>query len=299
MAAPCSWSNSSPRPSNLAEMPTINGESVDPALVEEAFQRLKAEAELASEASCCGRDAEFRARAEEEVTDGILLAQEAERRIPEPATGEVRAAFEHTLRSWRGHGASWDLLDAQREALRAETISRLRMEQFTQAIWNDLPEITTDDLRLWYSEHLSRFRTPAAARVLHLVRFPEDPDPWNDYATMLDLRRRALDGEDFNAIAAAHTQKQEGEVDLGWIEQKRLLNPFEAMLFSLQPGEISPVFHYERAYHLIKVTDTRPAGVTPFEDVAESLREEVTHDQRRRALKDLANRLRETAVIES
>ena len=279
-------------------MPRVNGEPVDPSLIEDSFIRLKAEAELASEVSCCERDGEFREQAEKEVIDGILLAQEAERRVPEPPADEVRSAFEDTLREWRRHGASWDLLDAQREALRAETVSQLRMQRFTDSLWKELPELTYDDLRTWYGENLARFRMPAAAKVLHLVRFPENPDPWEDYAAMLDFRRRALDGEDFAGLAAAQTQKKGGEVDLGWIEQQRLLNPFESMLFSLREGEISPVFHYEQAYHLVKVTEARAASVQPFEEVAEGIREEVERTRRLQVLKDLATELRAKAVIE-
>ncbi|MEK7949382.1 peptidylprolyl isomerase [Luteolibacter soli] len=279
-------------------MPRVNGEPVDPALIEDTFIRLKAEAELASEVSCCERDDEFRERAEEEVIDGILLAQEAERRVPEPSADEARAAFEDTLREWRRHGASWDLLDAQRESLRAETISNLRMQRFTDSLWKELPELTYDDLRTWYGENLVRFRTPAAAKVLHLVRFPEGADPWDDYAAMLDFRRRALEGEDFAELAVGNTQKKGGEIDLGWIDQQRLLNPFEAMLFSLREGEISPVFHYEQAYHLVKVTEARVASVQPFEEVAEGIREEVERARRLQVLKDLAAELRAKAVIE-
>ncbi|MCW1925131.1 peptidyl-prolyl cis-trans isomerase [Luteolibacter arcticus] len=279
-------------------MPRVNGEPIDPTLIEDTFIRLKAEAEMASEVSCCERDGEFRERAEEEVIDGILLAQEAERRVPEPPADETRTAFEDTLREWRRHGASWDLLDAQRESLRAETISRLRMERFTGGLWKELPELGYEDLRNWYGENLTRFRTPAAANVLHLVRFPESPDPWDDYAAMLDFRRRALEGEDFATLATAHTQKKGGETDLGWIEQQRLLNPFEAMLFSLHEGEVSPVFHYEQAYHLVKVTEARAASVQPFEEVADSIREEVERERRLQVLKDLAAKLRATAVIE-
>jgi hypothetical protein len=276
----------------------INGETADPGLIEEAFARLKAEAELLSEVSCCERDGEFRAKAEEETTDGILLAQEAERRVPMPSTEEIRAAFEETLREWRQHGASWDLLDAQRESLRAETVSRLRMERFTEELWKELPELGEADLREWYEANLARFRTPPAARALHLVRFPESADPWNDYATMLELREKALAGEDFAELAKAHTKKRGGEVDLGWIEQQRVFNPFEAMLFSLREGEVSPVFFYEQALHLVKVEEARGATVKAFEEAAEIVREEVERERRLGVLKELAARLRETAVIE-
>ena len=276
----------------------INLEPVDPALIEDTFVRLKAEAELMSEVSCCERDGEFRAQAEEEVIDGILLAQEAERSIPAPPADEVRSAFEDTLRQWRQHGASWDLLDAQRDSLRAETVSQMRMEKFTTGLWNGLPELTSDDLRTWYEENAARFRTPPAARVLHLLRVPENPEPWDDYAVMLDLRHRALGGEDFAELAKANTMKRGGEIDMDWIEQQRVFNPFEAMLFSLREGEVSPVFFYEQSLHLVKAVEVRPAAVKAFEEVADSIREEMEHERRRQVLKDLAAKLRETAVVE-
>ena len=276
----------------------INGEAADPGLIEDTFARLKAEAEMLSEVSCCERDGEFRQRAEDEVIDGILLAQEAERRTDAPSAAEVRAAFEETLRHWRNHGASWELLDAERESLRVETVSRLRMERFTENLWRDLPEATEEELRAWYRENIARFRSPPAARVLHIVRFPEGVDPWEDYAAMLDLRRRALEGEDFEQLARDNTKKPTGEIDLGWIEQQRVFNPFEAMLFSLREGEIGPVFFYEQALHLVKAAEVRPAAVQPFEEVAEEVREEVEQARRMGVLKDLAAKLRTNAVIE-
>jgi hypothetical protein len=276
----------------------INGETADPGLIEEAFARIKAEAELLSEVSCCERDGEFRTKAEEETADGILLAQEAERRVPMPSADEIRTAFEDTLRQWREHGASWDLLDAERETLRAETVSRLRMERFTEGLWKELPVLGEEDLRKWYEANRARFRTPPAARALHLVRFPESADPWDDYAVMLELRAKALAGEDFAELARVHTKKRGGEIELGWIEQQRVFNPFEAMLFSLREGEVSPVFFYEQALHLVKVEEARTATVQPFEEVEGMVRVEVEREQRLGVLKRLAVRLRETAVIE-
>ncbi len=276
----------------------INGEMADPGLIEDAFARFKAEAEMLSEVSCCERDEEFRSKAEEEVIDGILLAQEAEQRVPPPEPDEARTAFENTLRQWREHGASWDLLDAQRESLRAETISRMRMERFTEGLWRDLPQLREDDLRAWYDEHRSKFRQPPSARALHLVRFPESADPWDDYAVMLDLRRRALEGEDFAELAKANTKKRGGEIDLGWVDQQRIFNPFEAMLFSLRLEEISPVFFYEQALHLVKVVEMRETVVQPFEEVAEEIRDGLERERRLGVLKELATRLRAKAVIE-
>jgi hypothetical protein len=277
---------------------TVNGETIDPALVDEAFNRIKSDAETRSEISCCERDEEFRSRAEDEVIEGILLAQEAEKRTPEPPKEEIRSAFENTLREWREHGASWDLLEAQRNELREEVSARLRMEHFAQSIWSQLPDLDEAGLRDWYHLHAEDFRKPARAKVLHLIRFPENGEPGDEYRSLVEWRHQILDGADFGDIARSHTAKRDGDIDLGWIEHERVLNPFEAMLFSLRENEISPVFFYEQALHLVWVEALEPEQVTPFEEIEGEIRELALADQRRQALHELAVELRRTALIE-
>ncbi|MEM9235317.1 MAG: peptidyl-prolyl cis-trans isomerase [Verrucomicrobiota bacterium] len=278
-------------------MMTVNGESIDPALVDEAFMRIKAKAESESEGSCCERDDEFREAARDEVINGILLSQEAERRVPAPGKDEVREQLEQTLRKWREHGASWDLLEAQRDQLRAELVAKLRMDRFVDEIWSGLPELGDDDLRTWHEKNADTFRRPTRAKVLHMVRFPEEAQPATDYRLLLDLRKRILNGEDFAKLAKEHTRKADGEIDLGWIEHERVLNTFETMLFSLGEKEVSPVFFYEQALHLVWPEEVEPEHVAPFEEVTDEVRELALAEQRREALQQLAAELRKTAEI--
>lgn len=275
----------------------VNSETIDPDLVEEAFLRIKADAETATEVSCCERDEEFRRRAQEEVVEGVLLAQEAEKRIPEPPADEVRAALEESLREWRKHGASWEMLETQRDQLRDETVARLRMEKFAAQVWGELPEPDEAEVREWFVEKEARFRRRARAKVRHLVRFP-DSDPAGEYRLMLSLRARALNGEDFAVLADAHTSRDDKQTDLGWIEHERLLNGFETMLFSLREGEVSPVFFYEQCLHLVRIEELEPEHVPAFDDIADEIRAACLADRRREALHRLAVKLRETAVID-
>ena len=73
----------------------VNGELIDPNLLEDAFARIKSEAEARLQVSCCERDPEFMAQAEEEVIDSVLIAQEAETRFPElPETERALALLQ-------------------------------------------------------------------------------------------------------------------------------------------------------------------------------------------------------------
>ncbi|MBK1827764.1 peptidylprolyl isomerase [Haloferula rosea] len=277
-------------------MTTVNGEALDPELLREAFQRIKSAEEARTEASCCERDPEFYRQAEEELIEGVLLSQEAERRIPEPSKDDVRTAMEATLREWREHGASWDLLEQRRNEIRSDLTARLRMDRFTESVWDNLPELTEADHRAWFEAHAEDFRTTARAHVLHLVRFP-GPRPDEDHRQLRQLREAVLDGASFTDIAREHTAKEDGQIDLGWIDYERPLNPFEAMLFSLREKEVSPVFFYEQALHLVWIQQLEPERIPPFEELAEEVAPLALKAQRRQALADIARELRKTATI--
>ena len=76
----------------------VNGELIDPNLLEDAFARIKSEAEARLQVSCCERDPEFMEQAEEEVIDSVLIAQEAEAQFPTLPDDEVKARLENTLK---------------------------------------------------------------------------------------------------------------------------------------------------------------------------------------------------------
>lgn len=276
----------------------VNQEPVDPALIEDAFQRIKTNAELLADVSCCERDDEFFAQAREEVIDGILLAQEAEKRHPKLDPERIKEAMEKALRLWRENGASWELIEKQHAQIHQETSAALRMEIFTDELFATLKPPEDKEIQTYYREHLSDFFTPPAVHALHLLVFPDHVRPWDAYSTMLDLRRQVLDGADFASLALAHTQKHNKEIDLDWITLERVLHPFEAILFSLREKEISPIISHDNALHLVYAKEVRPAVQVPLEEKSDSIRDLLIRQKKQRILRDLAARLRREAVIE-
>ena len=107
----------------------VNGELIDPNLVEETFSRIKTEAEQRLQISCCERDPEFQEQAEREVADSILIAQEAEKRYPEISEDEITPKLKEMIDLYREHGASWEMLEAQRDMMRHEISASMRMDK--------------------------------------------------------------------------------------------------------------------------------------------------------------------------
>ena len=276
----------------------INQEPVDPTLMEDAFQRIKTTAEMLTDVSCCERDEEFFAQAEEEVIDGILLAQEAEKRHAKLDEGLVKAAMEKALREWRDNGASWELIEKHHAQIRQETIAALRMGCFTKELFADVGEPTEQEVEDYYREHQDEFFQAPAVHALHLLRMPDHAHPWNAYREMLALRQQVINGADFATLAREHTEKHNKEIDLDWITMERILHPFEAILFSLGEKEISPVISHENALHLVYPLEIKPAVLIGLEEKSEEIRQRIVLAKKQRILRDLAATLRQSAVIE-
>ena len=62
----------------------INGETIDPALIDSEFSQIKAYYEQQANVSCCERDDEFLSYAKDNITARVLLSQAAKRDLPRP-----------------------------------------------------------------------------------------------------------------------------------------------------------------------------------------------------------------------
>jgi len=277
----------------------VNGELVNPELIEESFSRIKTEAEQRLQVSCCERDPEFQAQAEEEVADSILIAQEAEKRYPEIPEDEIKPQLKKTIDLYREHGASWEMLEQQRDMLRNEIAATLRMEKLIDSVMGDDNSVNEQEVEEFYQEFLGDYTSPAEASCLHIMKpLSEEVSPPDLYQNMCEVREEALGEIDFEELAKRETEKSTEEVDLGWIPFDRPTNPFEAVLFSLRDGEVSPVLVYEHALHLIKVTGKKEAHTKPLEEIREEIENRALARKKRNALQGLADGLRKDAVIE-
>ena len=77
-----------------------------------------------------------------------------------------------------------------------------------------------------------------------------------------EIREQALAGEDFAALAAAHSQDPGSAAsggDLGWFRRGNFVKEFEDAAFALPEGGISDVFETAFGFHIIQVERRRPS----------------------------------------
>lgn len=279
-------------------MVTVNGEALDPSMVDEAFNRIKADAERRLQVSCCERNDEFLQEAEDEVIDSILIAQDADKRFPTVSEDDVRPELEAILKEYRKHGASWEMLEAQRDSLREQVSADIRMRRYMDDVLAGVPELTEEDIQRTYRESKQEISKPPRAKCQHICIFPNEHDSLNAALAHANyLRRRAMEEDDFAALAKEFTEKEDKEIELDWLELEDPLHPFESILFSMNEGEISPVISYDQAFHVIKVTGSEGAHVPALIEIRDEIEQLAERDRRRTALTARSAELRKTAQI--
>jgi peptidyl-prolyl cis-trans isomerase SurA len=100
-----------------------------------------------------------------------------------------------------------------------------------------------------------------ASHILIMVDENAAPaDTLKAYHQIMDIRKKALAGEDFGALAAQYSQDpsaKENKGDLGYFTAFRMVYPFESAAYKTPVGKISDPVRTRFGYHLIKVTDER------------------------------------------
>jgi parvulin-like peptidyl-prolyl isomerase len=280
----------------------VNAERVDPALIEGEFAAIKAQAERMGNVSCCERDPEFRQLAADNVTARVLLNQESHRRALAVTDGEIDAALE---RIEAEHGGREKLLETlglhpcQIDDVRADIANGLRVEKTLRACLGPLIEPTDEAVRRFYDTHVDDYLTVEEVRASHLFKQVSKVEERQCvYDLLRDLRRRARAGEDFDAIALEHTDKEDKLIDLGWFKQGDFMDEFALIVFSLDEGEVGPIFPSYFGLHLAKCTGRRPRVPRPFDDVRGEIRERIVAEDQQTKSQELVAQLRARAQIE-
>lgn len=101
-----------------------------------------------------------------------------------------------------------------------------------------------------------------AAHIMYqLSEFADPADTLAIYNKLIDIRNKALAGEDFAALAQQFSQDKKSNSmggDLGWFRAMRFLYPLEKAAYTIPIGQISMPVRTKGGYHLLKVLDRRP-----------------------------------------
>jgi peptidyl-prolyl cis-trans isomerase SurA len=154
-------------------------------------------------------------------------------------------------------------LDQIRVELRDQVREQLLIREMQQRITKDI-KITPAEIRKFFNripaDSLPYFSADVEVGQLVRVAKVSQEQKNKTVAELIELRDRALAGEDFGELAKKHSTEPSAQYtggDLGWAGRGMMVPQFEATAFKTKIGDISMPFETDFGFHILKLLDRR------------------------------------------
>jgi peptidyl-prolyl cis-trans isomerase C len=291
-----------------AQLPNVLAHVNSEKVTKADFERLLRNIELNNGAPVpAERRNEIYRRVLDELVNYTLLKQEAKARNFTVTDAEVDTQMQSVRESAGGEAAFKKALADRKmtvERLRADARVEMAIAKMMSAQVATATEATDAEARDFYDKNPDRFKRGETVRASHILL---RVDPGADEATkkqvqakIEDILKRAKSGEDFAALAQQHSQDgsaQQGG-DLGYFPREKMVPAFSEAAFALKPGEISSVVTTQFGVHVIKLTDRKPAGTVPLEEVSPQVKQFLTEQKKQQQAQAFIAQVKQKAKIE-
>ena len=277
----------------LQQDPSISGlRRADGSLDMDAYRRLLASQGLTPE----GFEARVRAdMSSRQVLDGVISSG-----FVSPAQADVSMSAFLERREARvqrfapaDYAAKLNPSDADLEAFYKTHVARYQAPESARVEYIVLDidsvkksvNVSEQDLRAYYDQNAATLGTPEERRASHiLINAPKGaPAAEREQAKARATELLAKLRQAPDSFAEVARQSSQDDVsapsggDLGFFQRNRGLDPtLSATTYELaKPGDISEVVESEFGYHIVKLTELKPAAVPPFDELRPRLEDQL------------------------
>ncbi len=151
----------------------------------------------------------------------------------------------------------------------------------------------------YYKHHRDNMAIPEAVRAAHIVKNVDEKTTEED--ALVAIRRaeeRIKAGEPFEAVADEVSDCPGRGGDLGWFPRGEMVPEFDAVVFAMKPGEVSPIFRTPFGFHIAKVFDHVVERMATFEEARPQIERHLLAEKHQKALERLCDHLRARATVE-
>lgn len=185
-------------------------------------------------------------------------------------------------------------------ALRKDIEKQLRLQKLMEK--HVSVTVAPETIERYYQDNAERFRHPEEVRASHILfRVEPGGDTAGPRQRAEETLQRLKQGADFAAVAtelSGNPDSIQNNGDLGFFARDGAPKAISDVAFSLKPGEMSEIVESPFGLHIIKVTESRPAGMTPLEEVRPQLQQALEDQERARQGQAYIDGLKKKAKIE-
>ena len=269
----------------------VNGHTISDEMIGKEMARMRSSYEqYVAQHSEQPSEEQLREWSEDNLVEHTLALQAAAVLIPRVPHSEVYARYKE-IRGQCG--------DTPKAAALKAIDHEMRSDKMLQRVTESVPAPADEEIVAFYREHQAQFFVPERIKARHIVKQPR-PGYGRDKveAELREVRAKIVGGADFAELARLHSECPDRGGDLGVFGKGQMVEPFERVVFLLEPGQVSDVFETEFGLHIAQVAERLPAGPVPLEEVREKIVEHLRQEKQSEAVNAFLDSLKAKAVIE-
>lgn len=286
----------------------VNGEKISKADLEKAFN----EALTANGANPASLTADQKMQGYAQILDGMIIEklvdkQAADIKVSQEDIDAQLAKIKKQFPSEEVFESEMKKSGLTMDQFTANLKRSMRQTKWMQSQVQGKDSVTEADAKAFYDANTKEFANPDIVRASHIL-FLVPPTATPEQAKAAEKKAkaaivRANSGEDFAKLAAELSEEpgaaQRGG-DLGYFPKDKMVPEFADAAFAQKVGSVSatPV-KTKFGYHVIKVTDKKPAGIASFDDAKAQIENFLQQQKRRQIFKSVIQDLKQTAKIEN
>jgi parvulin-like peptidyl-prolyl isomerase len=239
--------------------------------------------------------------AKQSVVDWTIIRQHANKVISDVPSALVDNEYAKLVSQHGGEKKFLDNFGLEKKDIvrvKKDLQQNIKINQFLRDLAQDVKEPTEADIGHFYKKHEKDFTIPEQIHAAHIVMRPNPANPSVAYNEMKNIRQMLLDGADFAKIADEHSSCQDQGGDLGWFAPGHMVEAFDAVAFSMNVGEISPIFLTEFGYHIVTVYDKKPPKLKPLDEVKDDIIDRIKTNAGDDLIAAWVDEQKESAAIE-
>jgi len=272
----------------------INGEDIASQVLEQEIQNQRRQhPHLDNE--------QLKGLAKQSVIDWTIIRQHAEEKIASVPVALINNEYEKLITEHGGEKSfleHFDLKKTDVSSVKKDLERTIKINQFLRDLTKDIPEPNGDEILQYYKNHESDFTLPEQVHGAHIVMRPNPANPQVAYNEMKEIRSKLREGANFAEIADEHSSCQDPGGDLGWFAPGKMVEGFDIVVFSMDIGEISPIFLTEFGYHIATVYDKKPPRLKPLNEVKDDIIDRIKTDRGDDFISEWVDKQKEDASIE-
>ena len=250
---------------------------------------------------------EFRKMKLEQLVTNELLVQEAKNRGLEVSDEEMNNIFDQQVNALKQQNnlndqqleqaiqqQGFESMDQYKDMFFENNMNGFLVNKLREEVVSGV-SVSDEEAKEYYDNNQQQYETAEQKKVSHIL--------FNEKAKAEEVLTEINNGADFAEMAKEHSTGPTAENggDLGFItaNEQGLDRTFRDAAMNLSVGEVtSEPVETQFGFHLIKVTDSREAGVREFEEVKSQIKGQLRSQKQNQTFQDFVEGLREDAEID-